>query len=174
MDHRPFEEWLLGEQPLNEEQKRHLQEHLRTCADCAALYDVHHALRAASVAAPAAGFASRFRKRLRQRRTAQRRRAALGVLLLALGVLGPIFWSLAPYLKMLLHSPADLLATWLRYLVFLFSLAQVIGHAGMILLRVLPDIIPLGSSLIALSAAIGLILLWLFSLWKLAQSPRGI
>ncbi len=31
MNHRPFEDWLLDDQPLTPEQKRDLQSHLRTC-----------------------------------------------------------------------------------------------------------------------------------------------
>ncbi len=31
MNHRPFEDWLLAEEPLTTDQKADLQEHLNTC-----------------------------------------------------------------------------------------------------------------------------------------------
>lgn len=37
MDHRPFEDWLLYDEPLTSVQKSELQAHLRSCTSCAAI-----------------------------------------------------------------------------------------------------------------------------------------
>ncbi|RME86795.1 MAG: zf-HC2 domain-containing protein [Anaerolineae bacterium] len=174
MEHRPFEDWLLEERPLTPEQRRRLQAHLRVCADCAALAEVGEALRRGEAVAPAPGFVDRFRMRLARERARQRRRGVLGISLLAAGVLGPGLVLLWPYLMTAIRSPAALLALWVHSLAFLISLGQAIGRAGLILLQVFSGFVPPASGLLLISAATGLILLWVFSLWRISSPPQSI
>jgi hypothetical protein len=53
MNHRPFEDWLLDDQPLNPSQKRELDTHLRACKVCSGIAESNLALRSARVIAPA-------------------------------------------------------------------------------------------------------------------------
>jgi hypothetical protein len=85
MNHRPFEDWLLEDQPLDPTQKRDLDAHLRTCETCRAIAESNLALRSARIVAPAPGFSARFQERLVLARRAQRRRTLLGTLFFSLG-----------------------------------------------------------------------------------------
>ena len=82
MEHQPFEDWLLADQPLPPEKKRELQSHLRECSQCSALAEVNLSLRAAKLATPPAGFTSRWQSRLATQRKSQRRRQLIGSVIL--------------------------------------------------------------------------------------------
>ena len=56
MNHRPFEDWLLNQEPLTSEQKCELQAHLRECPSCTSLTEVNMALRMVKPANPAKFF----------------------------------------------------------------------------------------------------------------------
>ena len=47
MNHQPFENWLLDEEPLTAQQQRDLQNHLRDCTICSGLADFQLALHTA-------------------------------------------------------------------------------------------------------------------------------
>lgn len=96
MSHQPFETWLLDEgESLTLEERRALQEHIASCAQCQRLehqwQDVHQELRTHRMVAPAPGFAQRWQASLAERRAREQRKQAwrifgvfLGVSLLAL------------------------------------------------------------------------------------------
>ena len=48
MDHLPFEDWILNDEPLTPQQKRELDAHLQACRTCTALREVDLALRTMS------------------------------------------------------------------------------------------------------------------------------
>ncbi len=99
MDHRPFEDWLLDNQPLTIDQKRQLNTHLQTCSSCTALAEVNLALKSVRLVAPAAGFADRFQVRLAARKQTLRRRNFWGFVILTLSVLVLLGWISSPVLK---------------------------------------------------------------------------
>ena len=70
MNHRPFEDWLLEDQPLTSDQERDLQAHLRTCTSCSAIAESNFALHSTHMVRPAEGFAARFQLRLIENRKA--------------------------------------------------------------------------------------------------------
>jgi hypothetical protein len=74
MNHQPFEDWLLNDQPLTPIEKRDLDAHIRTCKYCAVLAQSSLELRSVRMVSPMPGFAGRFQKRLAARRIADRRR----------------------------------------------------------------------------------------------------
>ena len=55
MNHQPFENWLLDEEPLTSQQQRDLQNHLRGCTSCSGIADSNLALHTTHMAVPAAG-----------------------------------------------------------------------------------------------------------------------
>ncbi|OGO75785.1 MAG: hypothetical protein A3K45_08760 [Chloroflexi bacterium RIFOXYC12_FULL_59_14] len=174
MNHRPFEDWLLDEQPLTPEQTRELQIHLQDCAHCAALDEVNLELRSVKMAAPAAGFAARFQKRLAGQRLHERRNRLVGVLILAAGGAGLLGWSAAPYVIQFLASPAVWIAAAVNFLLTLLSMARAIGELGSILARVLPGFIPPFGWLVLASALSGAVLLWVVSIWRFTRFSRGV
>ncbi|MFA5873028.1 MAG: hypothetical protein WC832_03605 [Anaerolineales bacterium] len=174
MDHQPFENWLLDNQPLTTDQKRQLNTHLRTCSSCAALAEVNLALKSVRVAAPAAGFADRFQVRLVAKKQALRRRNFWGFVVLTLSVLGLFGWVSWPVLKDLIQSPVNLLASWISSLVSFWASLQAIFRAGMVLFKVVPGFVPAYIWAVILFAAGGWSLVWVVSLMKFTKYPQGV
>jgi len=174
MDHRPFEDWLLDNQPLTTDQKRQLNTHLRTCSSCAALAEVNLALKSVRVAAPAAGFTDRFQVRLAAKKQALRRRNFWGFVVLTLSVLGIFVWVSWPVLRDLFQSPVNLLSSWMSSLVSFWASLQAILRAGLVLYKVAPGFIPVYIWAIILFAAGGWSMVWVVSLMKFTKVPQGV
>jgi hypothetical protein len=174
MDHRPFEDWLLDNQPLTTDQKRQLNTHLQACSSCAALVEVNLALKSVQLAAPAAGFANRFQVRLAAKKQALRRRNFWGFVLLTLSVLVLFAWVSWPVLKDLIQSPVNLLASWISSLVSFWASLQAIFRAGMVLFKVVPGFVPAYIWAVILFTAGGWSLVWVVSLMKFTKYPQGV
>ncbi len=173
MNHRPFEDWLLDDQPLTPQQARDLQAQVRSCASCAAIAESNLALHVTRRVGPAAGFTDRFRVRLAKRRTEQRWRQVIGTLILVLGGLGLLYWLAGPVVQDLLRSPASWITAGVGYFLFILTSLQVLSEATAILLRVLPSFIsPTGWLGLTLSTA-GLGFLWTVSIRRVARAPQG-
>jgi len=80
MSHQPFENWILDSINLPAEDRRALQAHLDSCAQCQRLSQrwdaVHLELRARPMAAPIPGFAQRWKSGLVERRAREQRKQA--------------------------------------------------------------------------------------------------
>jgi hypothetical protein len=174
MNHRPFEDWLLDDQPLTPEQKRDLQSHLRTCTTCSAIAESNLALHSTRAVSPALGFKERFQTRLAQRRREQRWRQIIGTLVLVLGGLGLLFWLVGPIIQEALNSPAEWITTAVGYFLFIITSLQVLSVASSILLRVIPTFIsPAGLFFLSLIVS-GVSLLWIVSIWRVTRVPQGV
>lgn len=173
MNHRPFEDWLLNEQPLNPEQKRQLQAHLLDCAHCAALAEINLELRTARLAAPAPGFTARFRERLAAQRVRERRNRLIGALILLASGIGLLGWRLGPYLLRFLSSPAGWIAAFVNFYLTLLDMVRAIGSLGSVFLRLLPAFIPPFGWMVLFSAFSGMVLLWTVSLWRFSRFAKG-
>jgi hypothetical protein len=174
MDHRPFEDWLLEDQPLNKDEKRQLDTHLRTCSSCAALAEVNLALKLVRPAAPAEGFTDRFQLRLAARKKTLRRRNILGFMLLTISTLSLLGWVVWPVLKDLVQSPVNLVASWMTAVVSFVASLQAIFQAGMVLFKVVPGFVPTYIWAVVLFAAGGWSMVWVVSLVKLTKIPQGV
>jgi hypothetical protein len=174
MNHRPFETWLLDNQPLTPEEKRGLQIHLQECVHCTALAEVNLELRSVKMVSPVAGFTARFQQRLKVQRLREQRNRLVGVMILAFGGLGLTAWFVAPYVLGFLGSPAEWIAAIIGFLLSLVSIAEAVGDIGSILLRVLPGFIPPFAWLVFISALSGFGLLWAVSIWRFSRVTRGV
>jgi hypothetical protein len=174
MDHRPFEDWLLEDQPLTNEQQHQLDTHLRTCSSCSALAEVNLALKVTRLAAPAQGFTDRFQLRLAARKQALRRRNSLGFILLASSVLVVLGWIAWPVFKDLIQSPVNLLTSWMTALVSFVASLQALFRAGMVLFKVVPGFVPAYIWAVVLFAAGGWSMVWVASLMKFTKGPQGV
>jgi len=173
MNHRPFEDWLLAEEPLTTDQKTDLQDHLKTCSSCTALAEVNLALRSKKSAIPAPGFSTRFQSKLAARRSVQRRRNFWGIFILAAGAVGMLVWLFFPYLKWAYLSPMQLFVTWISTLSLIFTSLLAYGRAGSVILRVASGFIPV-YFWVAVFAFTGLFgLLWVVSIRKFANLYEG-
>lgn len=174
MNHRPFEEWLLDDQPLTAQQTRDLQAHVRSCASCAAIAESNLTLHAVRRVEPAAGFTDRFLVRLAKRRTEQRWRQVVGTLVLVLGGLGLVYWLGGPLIQHILHSPASWITAGVGYFLFLLTSLRVLGETSAILLRVLPAFVPPAGWVALVLGMAGLGALWTASIWRVARAPQGV
>lgn len=160
MDHRPYEDYLLDDQRLTPAQEQDLQNHLRTCPDCAALAHANLALRAAPVAAPTKGFSQRFQTRLAAERQLQHRRAQIGSLLLALAGASLLAWLLHPYLGYLALPPETLFTLWFNHATYLVLLFRTAGSIALTLIHVAGALVPAYAliSFLTLLAGLGVLL----------------
>jgi len=64
MKHQQFENWIIMDEELNQEQQRELHGHLKQCSQCQALFkashQIAHLFKTAPEPAPAAGFSVRW------------------------------------------------------------------------------------------------------------------
>jgi hypothetical protein len=174
MDHRPFEDWLMDIQPLNIEQKRELNAHLKGCSSCTALAEVNLALKSVRLAEPDSGFVDRFQIRLAEKKKALRIRNIWGFVLLSLSVGGLIVWVFWPGLQELVQSPVNLLVTWISSLVSFWASLQAILRAGMVLFKVVPGFVPAYVRAVILFAAGAWSVVWVVSLIKFTKVPQGV
>lgn len=172
MSHRPFEDWLLADEPLTVEQKQELRNHLRACIECTAIAEVNLALRKAHTAAPAPGFARRWQARLAAERKRQRRRQAIGLTILSLGGVGLLAWFSMPIVMAAAASPAKWIVNWLGYLLFLTTFLNAAGEAVGLLMHILSDFLPPYVLPLLLSSLAGSSLLGAASLWKITHLPQ--
>jgi len=174
MNHRPFEDWLLEDQPLTPEQKHELQSHLRTCAACAVIAESNLALHSVRMVSPAAGFADRFQARLAEQRKAARIRQIIGTLIFVIGGLGLIYWLVGPLVQEAMRSPAEWITTAVGYFLFILTSIQTLSEVSLILMRVIPTFIsPLGW-LVLISIFGGLGLIWTVSITRWTHLPQGV
>jgi hypothetical protein len=174
MNHRPFEDWLLDDQPLTPEQTRQLQSHLRDCAACATIAESNLALHSTRQLPPAAGFVDRFQARLEAHRRELRWRQMVGTVVLVLAGLGLLSWLAGPLVQEALRSPAQWITTVVSYFLFILTSVQALSEVGSILLRVLPKFVsPFGWFIISMMVA-GLGFLWTVSIWRFVRIPRGV
>ncbi len=174
MNHRPFEDWLLDDQPLTPQQQRDLQAHVRSCPACAAIAESNLALHATRLVRPAAGFADRFQVRLAKRRREQRWRQVIGTIGLVLGGLGLVYWLAGPFILAAIASPASFITVSVGYFLFILTSIQVFGEAGSILLSVLPKFISPAGWVALTAGAAGLGFLWTISIRRVARIPQGV
>jgi hypothetical protein len=126
MNHLPFKEWLLSEEPLTQEQNQVFQEHLRGCVECqqaqASWSEVNNLFQRTTQMAPAAGFTNRWQNRLAVRR-AKRQRLQLGLALIGGVVLALVLILLvSTQLFPLFQSPTQFVLMCLAQLASLFVL----------------------------------------------------
>lgn len=174
MNHRPFEDWLLDDQPLTPEQNRDLQTHLRTCTTCAAIAESNLALHSARKVTPAAGFIDRFQLRLAEQRKAARVRQTIGTLIFVIGGLGLLVWLAGPIVQEALRSPAEWITTAVSYFLFVLTSIQALNEVTLVLLHIIPDLVsPLGW-LMVISVLGGLGLMWIVSIARWTRPPQGV
>jgi len=174
MNHRPFEDWLLDDQPLEPQQQRDLQEHLRTCVTCSAIAESNMALHTTHMLTPAGGFGDRFTLRLARRREEQRWQQIIGTLVLVLAGLALTLLVAGPSLEQAITSPAGWITAVVGYFLFMVTSVRVFSEAGAVLLRVLPGFISPAGWFVTVFAFAGLGILWGLSIRRYGHAPQGV
>jgi anti-sigma factor RsiW len=175
MNHQPFEDWLLSDEPLTPEQARALQDHLRDCETCPPLAEawqvVQDEIEAAPHASPAPGFSQRWQAHLKEKRIQERHRriwlaggaglvGLVGLILLAIPLLGNF-------------SPTEILVRLVYGLSLLVVRTTQVGVLLADTFSGISIVIPITLwVLIATSLSI-LGLFWAFTMWKIII-PKGV
>jgi len=174
MNHQPFEEWLLNDKNLNSAEKRELDLHLRTCANCTALTSTGLALRSAPVATPVPGFTMRFQQRLAAQKIAESRRKLWGAIVLLICGVGFLGWYTAPYLFALANAPVEWLTVSIGYFLFIVTSLQTLTEMTSVLLSILQNFIPPYVWMVLASTLGGIGLLSTISIWRFSRTPQGV
>ncbi len=174
MNHRPFEDWLLTDQPLDSQQQRELQNHLRDCASCNAIAESNMALRLTRMVSPEPGFADRFSLRLARRREEIARRQILGTIVLVLAGTALTVAVAGPYLQEALASPATWITAIVGYFLFVITTLQVLSEASEVLLSVLASFLTPAGWMVAALAFAGLATFWTYAIRRARQAPQGV
>jgi hypothetical protein len=174
MNHRPFEDWLLDDQPLTTQQHRELQQHLRTCTSCSAIAESNLALHSARWIAAPTGFTQRHVLRIERWKADQRRRQAVGTLILVFGGLAILGVLIGPTVMDVLNSPAGWITTVASYVVAMLAAARMLGALSNILLRDLPRFVSPGSWLGLAAMGTALAAIWTITMRRLARAPQGV
>lgn len=175
MNHQPFEEWLLADDPLSPEQNRALEDHLQTCASCPPLAEAWSAVReeleTAPQAAPAPGFGQRWQAHLVKKQAREHRRrlwlaGGSGLVLMA----GSIILAV-PLLARL--SLTEILVQLVYGLSLLFVKASQIGVLLGTTFNGIFVVIPIAAWVMVATSLSLLGLLWAFTMWKIII-PKGV
>ena len=172
MDHQHFENYLLNDTPIPRDEKAAFDAHLKVCAKCASLARVNRSLNHVVMAAPAAGFATRFQARLVAQRKAERKRHLFGLFILLFSGVAIGGWYALPLIPTALLSPTTLLTSWAQTLVSVISLIQSVVGAANVIGRVAANFIPPESAGLALSAFSLLTFGWMISIQKSALPQK--
>jgi hypothetical protein len=174
MNHQPFEDWLLDDEPLTVQQRRELERHLRDCTSCSDIAESNLALHASRRIAPKAGFPERFEMRLQDWRQREARNQVVGTLILVVGGLTLLVAFTGPAILDALSSPATWITAATTYLVFVLTSAHLAGEIGGILFRALSGLISPASWFVAVLVSGGALTAWRLSMQRLARSPQGV
>jgi hypothetical protein len=173
MNHQPFEDWLLDDEPLSHQQEHQLQSHLRTCTSCARIADANLTLHARRMAAPAPGFTARFGPRLAAWRREQLRRQAVGTVILVAAGIALLYAVAGPAMMGAVRSPASWLTDVTGYLIMISTALSVAEKVGGILFRSLAAVVPPAGWGGLWLAVCMLCVLWIISMRRLARAPQG-
>lgn len=175
MNHLPFKEWLLSEDPLTQEQDLAFQEHLRSCVECqqaqASWGEVNNLFRRTPQMAPADGFANRWQSRLAARQ-ARRQYIQLGLALAAGAILALVLMLLlSAQLSSLFQSPAQFVLMCLAQLASLFVLFSSLQDYLVVFFKSFP-LIPLLGLVFTVGGISFLSVLWLTACQQLVIARR--
>jgi hypothetical protein len=172
MNHQPFEDWLLNDKPVTQQEKHELDMHIRTCAYCAALAETGMELKSVKKVAPKPGFTDRFQARLAERKIAEQRRRLWGSVLFTLGGLVLLMGLASPFLLGFLSAPATWIAAFVQWVVFIVTTVEALAQAGSVFVHILPDFLSPFGWMVLISAIAGVSLLWAVSIWRFVRVPR--
>jgi hypothetical protein len=180
MNHQPFENWLLSEDPLPEDDERALLDHLVDCDQCSELEDAW--LNIANLFAevpdvePAPGFVNRWQATFEADQAAikvmrQRWQSWIVLVLIANGAALALL-LMGVQLFNTYGSFSELVLSWVYKIATAMVLANGFQNAFITLFRTIPQLVPIGWWVgIAMTLSVST-LVWIVSMTKLSSLPR--
>jgi hypothetical protein len=180
MNHQPFENWLLSEDPLSPEDALALAAHLETCDDCREIQDawlgVVDLFQEVPDLEPAPGFAHRFQERLaveRQVETSARHRWQSMILLILIGnVIAGLVLLLATQFLSTFENPLSLLLSGVYRLASFVASVNVYQNIVLTLFRTITSIVPAGIWAFLGIGLVGSVAIWVISMTSLSVLHR--
>lgn len=175
MEHRPYKTWIITESELTKEQWANLQEHLQTCEACRRFQSnwmaVHRQLSAIPLAAPAPGFAHRWRSGLAERRRLQHQLQARRLLLFLVAGATASLLLLFIFLAVTV-SPAGLLVNLFEALTRTIVGWNHVEQSILPFVSNLPPIIPIIFWMLLTTGIALLSTVWAITVWRI--STQGV
>jgi hypothetical protein len=166
--HNPFEEWILQDEILNEEQKISLSQHLTGCETCRQLQlnwqNARQQIKTTAMLAPTPGFSQRWQASLAQRRARQQTQVRrffkylIGINLLSFTGLIATF--------VLGTSPLDLVSGLLRGSVSAFLYFKQMQSLILAVFHSVPLFVPVVFWILVSTGFCLAVMLWGVSMWK--------
>ena len=178
MVHRPFEDWLLDDEPLPADKATALQEHLQSCASCRQLSqawrEVEVDLRTSPILAPRTGFTNRWQARLEADQRRLHRWQSTAALGFSLGGAALLFGSLSLLALPVLETPKLLLWAWALHLVELVSYTGALQEIILNVFHIQSRVIPFSWWILLAGFFSMLVVVWIVSLRYLTNPRRVI
>jgi hypothetical protein len=180
MKHQPFDNWLLSEEPIPEEDQRALRKHLQDCDQCQELedawLDVANLFAEVPDAEPTPGFVNRWQATLAADQAAMKamRQRWQSWIVLVLIANGAAFALLLMGVQLFntYGSFSDWILSWVYRAATAMVLANGFRNAIFTLIRTIPQLIPpelwLG---IAITLCVSTVM-WIAAMTKLSSLPR--
>ena len=178
MNHQPYEDWVISDDPILPEQNSELQAHLRKCDSCRQLseswVDVQNLLHVTHQVKPQAGFSERWLARLEEQERKNKQRQSWIMLILTGGVAIFLLLMMGVNFFTSVDQPLQLLLIGTNKFIEWLSVIKAINEVFSALVDLVSIMIPpvwwvLFAGIISL-----LCLLWIYSLRQLMQPRRMI
>ena len=170
MNHLPFENWLLDDIDLSDEQKQMLQSHLRECNRCMDLKDrwlqVDRRLQSVQTTSPADGFSARWKAGL-DARWANLHHQQVHRWLFILSVLGLLTFSLIMINILRTTSLMDWLFAAFDTVSGFFDWWDQLRQALFSVFALFPPFVSMILTILIVSMLCVLTLVWILSLWRI-------
>jgi hypothetical protein len=176
MGHQPYDTWIFDRDELSLEQERQLSSHLAECQRCQgmaiALAQVDRLFEAEPMAAPAAGFTLRWKRRFERK---ERGRVRLYTVALVISILSGLLgtaWLAGTAMWRWFIEAADQVAILFESLVRFVAQLRLTGRLYTILVENFLSQVPAGvwiSIAMLAAAALGM---WIVSARKIVFQPR--
>jgi hypothetical protein len=180
MNHQPFEDWLLSDEPLSSDNHQALQEHLETCEECRELQDswqgVMSLIESTVPMEPAAGFMDRWQQRLeadRQLALLSRQRWQSWIMLILVANVASLFlFILGAGVFSVFESPVEIILAGVYRLTSVVILLNTFQDILGTLMRTLISVVPIGVWA-AFAAGLGAsCVVWVVSMTSLLKLTR--
>ena len=182
MNHQPFEEWLLSEDPLSPEEKQSLEVHLKNCEHCRELKSAWHGVNTLFMdipdVKPEAGFVDRWSKRLEIEKqldkVVRHRWQSIILLSLFMNVITGFIILLGTQFFTTFDTPLSWVMAGMYRLISIVALVNAIQNVSIMLFRTIFEVVPVGILALIGLGLIGSIATWIVSLTSLSMLPRRI
>ena len=180
MNHQPFEELLLSEDPLSPEEVESLEFHLKNCTHCSELTSAWHHVKdlfvKVPVVEPEAGFVDRWTNRLgiekQLDQVVRHRWQSIIMLILFANVITGLVIFLGTQFFTSFDSPLSLVLSGISKLISTVAWVNTIQNISLLLFRTIVNIVPVGIWTLIGLGLIGSMVTWIISITSLSMLPR--